>query len=52
MTPVKVIEKKTVDKKSKIDTFFKKCNAFGKFCRNRHGKTKQKLGIRSSDFGN
>ena len=41
MTPVKVIEKKPVDKNFKIDNFFKKCNAFGKFCRNRYGKTKK-----------
>ena len=42
-----------MDKKSKIDTFFKKdCNAFGKFCQNRYGKTKRKSGTRSFDFGN
>ena len=39
-----------MDKKSKIDTFFKKCNAIGKFCRNRYGKTKKnrELGVLTS----
>ena len=34
-------------KQSKIDFFQKKCNVFGKFCQNRHGKTKKtrKLGV-------
>ena len=39
MTPVKVIKKKPVDKKSKIDTLKKNCNALVKFCQNRYGKT-------------
>ena len=41
MTPVKVISKKARGKKSKIDAFSKKCNALGKFGRNRYGKTKK-----------
>ena len=41
MTPMKVFQKKPMDKKSKIDKIFKKFNAFDKFCQNRYGKTKK-----------
>ena len=48
MTPVKVIKKKPVDKKNKIDTFFQKIfNAFGKFCQNSYGKTRELGGLTS-----
>ena len=49
-----MLDKKRWDtaKQSKIDRFFKNCNVFGKFCQNRHGKTKKKSGIRSFDVEN
>ena len=42
----------TLQNNPKLIGFSKKCNVFGKFCQNIHGKTKKKSGIKSFDLGN
>ena len=42
----------TLQNNPKLIGFSKMCNVFGKCCQKRHGKTKEKPGIRSFDLGN
>ena len=52
MTPMKVFQKKPVDKKSKSDSFSKNLMLLANFAKIDTVKLKNPPGIRSFDFGN